>query len=255
MRWSDKTLVGVTNLACAIAEAPLGDGSGAQIALEALSQLIPFDCAVLCRSDVSSLVPVAETGYRSTVDSSVGRAEYRHEQTSMGMDVSGAALRFGDLPGRGRDTSTVRELARPAGLRDGMGMSLRSRDGHFLGHIALNAATEGTFSEDDRDLLTFLNRPLGRAVIDRVPTVMPNAFGLTARELTVLDLIAQGMTNGEISDALMISQSTVRRHIEHVLAKLEVSSRTAAAIKASQNGLLGRDRVKNWSDDRLPHHS
>ncbi len=154
------------------------------------------------------------------------------------MDVSGAALRFGDLPGRGRDTFTVRELAWPAGLKDGMGMSLRSRDGHFLGHIALNTVTEGAFSEDHRDLLTLLNRSLGRAVVDYIPTVMPGVFGLTARELTVLDLIAQGLTNGEIAEALVISQSTVRRHVEHVLAKLGVSSRTAAAVKAGRHGLL-----------------
>ena len=154
------------------------------------------------------------------------------------MDVSGAALRFGDLPGRGRDTFTVRELAWPAGLKDGMGMSLRSRDGHFLGHIALNTVTEGTFSEDHRDLLTLLNRSLGRAVVDYIPTVMPGVFGLTARELTVLDLIAQGLTNGEIAEALVISQSTVRRHVEHVLAKLGVGSRTAAAVKAGRHGLL-----------------
>lgn len=239
VRWSDKTLEGVTNLVCAIAETPAGDGLSASVALEALSKLIPFDCAALCRAEAGSLVPVAATGYRDTVGSSVGREEYRSEQRSMGMDISGAALRFGDLPSRGRHTFTVRELAWPAGLKDGMGMSLRSQNGRFLGHIALNAATEGTFSEDHRDLLTFLNRPLGRTVVEIVPTAMPSDFGLTSRELTVLDLIAQGKTNGEIAAALVISQSTVRRHVEHVLAKLGVGSRTAAAMKASRNGLLG----------------
>ena len=178
VRWSDKTLQGVTNLVCAVAETPSGNGLSASVALEALSQIIPFDCAVLCRSEAGSLVPVAATGYRDSVGSSVGREEYRSEQRSMRMDVSGAALRFGDLPDRGRDTFTVRELAWPAGLKDGMGMSLRSHNGRFLGHIALNAATEGTFSEDHRDLLTLLNRSLGHAVVDCVPTVMPSDFGL-----------------------------------------------------------------------------
>ena len=43
----------------------------------------------------------------------------------------------------------------------------------------------------------------------------------------MLDLIAQGKTNGEIAEALVISQSTVRRHVEHVLAKLgSVSNRS-----------------------------
>ena len=154
------------------------------------------------------------------------------------MDISGAALRFGDLPSRGRHTFTVRELAWPAGLKDGMGMSLRSQNGRFLGHIALNAATEGTFSEDHRDLLTFSIGPSAE-LSSKSSRPRCRATSVSLRELTVLDLIAQGKTNGEITAALVISQSTVRRHVEHVLAKLGVGSRTAAAMKASRNGLLG----------------
>jgi DNA-binding NarL/FixJ family response regulator len=53
----------------------------------------------------------------------------------------------------------------------------------------------------------------------------------------VLQLIARGHTNGEIAEVLVVSQSTVRRHVEHLLAKLEVASRTAAAVKATLHGL------------------
>lgn len=73
---------------------------------------------------------------------------------------------------------------------------------------------------------------------DPAPFVRSRAFGLTARELEVLDLIARGHTNGEIAEALIVSQSTVRRHVEHLFAKLGVGSRTAAAVKANQHGLL-----------------
>ena len=59
-------------------------------------------------------------------------------------------------------------------------------------------------------------------------------LGLTRREVEVLGLIRDGKTKAQIADALVISLSTVRRHVEHILRKLEVSSRTAAAVKASR---------------------
>jgi DNA-binding CsgD family transcriptional regulator len=56
------------------------------------------------------------------------------------------------------------------------------------------------------------------------------ADGLTAREAEVLRLVAQGMTDRQIAAALVISEKTVGRHLEHVFNKLGVSSRTTAAI-------------------------
>jgi DNA-binding NarL/FixJ family response regulator len=61
---------------------------------------------------------------------------------------------------------------------------------------------------------------------------------LTPRELEVLRLVAQGWTNRQISERLVVSAATVKVHVEHVLAKLEVSDRTQAAVRASEAGLL-----------------
>jgi NarL family two-component system response regulator LiaR len=60
---------------------------------------------------------------------------------------------------------------------------------------------------------------------------------LTERELDVLKLVAQGQSNHEIADRLAISEATVRTHVSHLLAKLEVSSRTQAALYALRRGL------------------
>jgi len=117
-------------------------------------------------------------------------------------------------------------------------MTLRSSKGRVIGHVALNATRDGTFSDEHRDLLALLARPLGVAVGDPAPGFAVEIFGLTVRESEVLELIAQGLTNGQIAVALVISQSTVRRHVEHVLAKLGVTSRTAAALKASRHELV-----------------
>jgi NarL family two-component system response regulator LiaR len=59
---------------------------------------------------------------------------------------------------------------------------------------------------------------------------------LTEREMTVLQLVAQGQSNRDIAGQLAISEATVRTHVSHILAKLEVSSRTQAALYALRRG-------------------
>jgi DNA-binding NarL/FixJ family response regulator/signal transduction histidine kinase len=61
---------------------------------------------------------------------------------------------------------------------------------------------------------------------------------LTPRELEVLRLVAQGLTNRQISEKLVVSAATVKVHVQHVLAKLQVSDRTQAAVRASEAGFL-----------------
>jgi DNA-binding NarL/FixJ family response regulator len=62
---------------------------------------------------------------------------------------------------------------------------------------------------------------------------------LTPRELDVLRLLAQGQTNREIAKSLVVSVGTVKVHVEHIIAKLGVSDRTQAAVRAVELGLLG----------------
>jgi DNA-binding NarL/FixJ family response regulator len=60
---------------------------------------------------------------------------------------------------------------------------------------------------------------------------------LTPRETEVLSYLASGKTNRQIAKELHLSLSTVKRHLEHILAKLKVSDRTQAAVKAVELGL------------------
>ena len=64
---------------------------------------------------------------------------------------------------------------------------------------------------------------------------------LTARERDVLQLIAKGYENQRIADELFISLKTVKTHVSNILAKLEVSDRTQAAVYAFQHHLVGSD--------------
>ena len=61
---------------------------------------------------------------------------------------------------------------------------------------------------------------------------------LTARELEILELLIQGQSNQEIARYLTVSLSTVKTHIQHIIAKLEVSDRTQAAVRAIRLGLF-----------------
>jgi DNA-binding NarL/FixJ family response regulator len=61
--------------------------------------------------------------------------------------------------------------------------------------------------------------------------------GLSRREVEVLALVAQGLTNHEIADRLVLSEHTVHRHVTNILRKLSVPSRTAAASLAAHHGL------------------
>jgi DNA-binding CsgD family transcriptional regulator len=62
--------------------------------------------------------------------------------------------------------------------------------------------------------------------------------GLTARELEVLRLVATGKSNREIASALVISEHTVARHVQNILRKLAVASRTAAGAFAYEHDLV-----------------
>jgi two-component system, NarL family, response regulator LiaR len=70
------------------------------------------------------------------------------------------------------------------------------------------------------------------------PQRAPLLGRLTQREVEVLRLVAMGQTNLQIAQSLLLSVSTVKKHIQHMVSKLEVSDRTQAAVKAIELGLL-----------------
>ena len=76
------------------------------------------------------------------------------------------------------------------------------------------------------------------AIGHRVPRRREGPAGLTAREVEVLRLLAQGLSNKEIAARLVISPKTAGNHVEHIYAKIDASSRATASLFAMQHGLL-----------------
>ncbi|CAN7761775.1 LuxR C-terminal-related transcriptional regulator [Paenibacillus sp. LjRoot153] len=76
------------------------------------------------------------------------------------------------------------------------------------------------------------------SVLRPTPNVQPHIEPLSERELIVLQLIAQGLSNREISEQLFVALSTVKGHNQNIFAKLQVQRRTEALIRARELGLL-----------------
>ena len=97
---------------------------------------------------------------------------------------------------------------------------------------AIRAASRGEASLHPR-----IARRLMSEVSAPGPTLDP-AAELTAREMEVLQLIAQGQSNAEIAAELVVTERTVKAHVSNLLSKLHLSDRTQAAIYAWREGLI-----------------
>ena len=93
-----------------------------------------------------------------------------------------------------------------------------------------------------------LTRPVDRVVVREVqvpapspPTVDPSRreqFGITARELEILEAIAAGLSNREIAEKLFVSENTVKTHSSRLFDKLDAKRRTQAVQRAKEAGLI-----------------
>ena len=94
---------------------------------------------------------------------------------------------------------------------------------------------------------SLLSPSVTRRVIDRMARQPTPELGLgrsldalTPREKEVLELIARGLSNGEIAEALTVEETTVKTHVKRILRKLGLRDRVQAVIFAYESGLVGR---------------
>jgi NarL family two-component system response regulator LiaR len=89
-----------------------------------------------------------------------------------------------------------------------------------------------------------LHPKIARKILQEVrrPTKKPSTPDpLTEREMEVLHLVAQGLSNQQISDQLFIAEVTVRTHVSNILSKLHLANRVQAALYALREGLTELD--------------
>jgi DNA-binding CsgD family transcriptional regulator len=142
-------------------------------------------------------------------------------------------LRISDVVSgaRFRRSGFYLSVMRPLGREHELKLWLPAPPGHAR-YFELERGPGPDFNERDRLFLSFLRPHLAglRARWERRP-VLPS---LTERELDVLALVGQGLTNRQISSRLFISPATVRTHLEHIYDKLGVRSRAGAVSAASR---------------------
>jgi DNA-binding NarL/FixJ family response regulator len=94
-----------------------------------------------------------------------------------------------------------------------------------------------------RRLVELASRPVAAATPP--PADGPTAAGiapggLTRREVEVVQLVAEGLTNGQIARKLVLSEATIKTHLNHILAKLDVDGRPGLVAWAWRHGLAGQ---------------
>jgi ATP/maltotriose-dependent transcriptional regulator MalT len=107
-----------------------------------------------------------------------------------------------------------------------------------MGADAFEAEYAAGRALDLAEVLAALGREDAAAGRARVPGSAEAVTALTPRELDVLKLVAQGLSNADIAQRLVLSEHTVHRHLANILGKLGLSSRAAAAAWGVRTGLV-----------------
>ncbi|MEV5895609.1 response regulator transcription factor [Nonomuraea fuscirosea] len=145
--------------------------------------------------------------------------------------------------------SAIKELARLGVRARVLVLTTYDTDKDVL--PAVEAGATGYLLKDtSRDELVRAVRAAARGEAVLSPSVATRLLGqvrapadpLSARELEVLRLIADGATNREAAARLFISEATVKSHVLHIYAKLGVNDRAAAVAVAFRRGLLSTDK-------------
>jgi len=131
------------------------------------------------------------------------------------------------------DSLMARDHLLSIGITQGTSFVLMLHN-RVVGSAHFNFSGTHSFTDQQYQALDAARRQLAREV---AAYVVAGDVGLTRREREVLRLLAAGATNNEIGDAFYIATSTVKAHVECILAKLKVSNRVQATRAALLLGL------------------
>ncbi|MFD9812803.1 response regulator [Streptomyces sp. NPDC059080] len=197
--------------------------------------------------------PVVRAGLRAVLETEPGFAVVADVPTAEeavtlaalpGVDVVLMDLRFGGEMRGSQATAAI--TARPGAPRV-LVLTTYDTDADIL--AAIEAGATGYLLKDaPPEELAAAVRTAAAGKSALAPTVALRlmdrmrdpAVALSRRETEVLQLVADGLSNAEVSKRLFLSQATVKSHLVHIYAKLGVDSRTAAVAAATARGLIRR---------------
>ncbi|MER6393783.1 LuxR C-terminal-related transcriptional regulator [Streptomyces sp. NPDC001523] len=246
----------ILNAAVRVREAARTATSGAtgvDTVLAALSEVMEYDHASLTRWDprrrrhrtLAGSYPDEATHYIET-------GLHRDPMFSVLHSPARGGLWLRDVPGHLLAASPgFQQVLRPLGIEDGVAQCLFAADGRYVGMLNLSTRRVLSTSDPARAVVTLLTEALTAAVTPNTdptpgkagppaPVCGPGVRGpdgLSPRELQVLAELTTGGTNREIAERLYVAPRTVGTHIEHILAKLDLPNRAAAAARAAAWGI------------------
>lgn len=121
----------------------------------------------------------------------------------------------------------------------------REKGGVINAYLAADAVPTARLLEFLRAMAVLTVR-----VLEPAPVGIPRLDRLTARERDVLALLGEGLSNRELGLRLAVSERTARTHVSNVLVKLDVASRTQAALLASRAGLSPEPPIRGAGQAR-----
>jgi DNA-binding CsgD family transcriptional regulator len=222
-------------------------GQLAQLTVDRLATLVPCDLAIVTAWDARSrqltttatdegLAALRNTQWEAWVAClSQHPTVAQYERTG-----GGSGLRFSDVMSQRayHRLPLYQHFFRPFGIEYKLDARIRPTPGHVDFGCSRR---QRDFSEHERATLDalrpYLTAMLRAADAGGAARDLCRTYGLTAREGEVLALLARGRSNRELASTLFLSPGTVRKHLEHIYAKLGVSTRTQAVAHALTTGL------------------
>ncbi|MFF3630730.1 LuxR C-terminal-related transcriptional regulator [Streptomyces sp. NPDC002164] len=256
MMAAERSTADILDAAVQVREAARSGATGVGTVLAALSEVMEYDHASLARWDPLRRRHTTLAG--SYPDDATAYIETRlHHDPVFPVLRSPArgGLWLRDVPRQLLATSPgFREVLCPLGIEDGVAQCLFAADGRYVGMLNVSTRRPRRTPDPARAVITLLTEALAAAVDPRaglppeeVAAFAPEADtrqpdtgrpgGLSPRELQVLAELTAGRTNREIAERLYVTPRTVGTHIEHILAKLGLPNRAAAAARAAAWGI------------------
>lgn len=191
--------------------------------------------AVVAASVIPMLIAEASGMDRGVADA-LERAEAVQAESRCWLGVGFPGLaRAQALLAQGRAAAALDAAGPTLEAAQRFGAGILAAEAAWSRPLLLRCARAGLHSELVHALLAAVDTVAGAGRARRIPGTTES---LTAREVEVLRLVAEGLSNRAVAEALAITEATVKTHLTRVLSKLDARSRTHATSRARQLGLI-----------------